>query len=258
VDEVELPHELAERVDAWLARTLESYDSLDFSDLRKGVRSLSSLYVERRGSGDIAIRSISSPAKRAAFATYYAGLHFLTAWHATRVLELGACKRIVDLGCGTGAAGAGAAIGCGAREMLGVDRSGWALGETRRTWAAFGLRGRTLRASLPARAPRLGEGDRVVLGWALNELAPEGRLALVEALLRGARAGADVLVLEPLAGFVSPWWAPLSREVESAGVRETQVKARVKLPEWIERMDRAAGLDHSELGARVLHGPVAG
>ena len=59
--EIELPHELAGRVDAWLARTLESYDTLDFSDLRKGVRSLSSLYVERRGSGDIAIRSISSP-----------------------------------------------------------------------------------------------------------------------------------------------------------------------------------------------------
>jgi hypothetical protein len=32
---------------------------------------------------------------------------------------------------------------------------------------------------------------------------------------------------------------------------------RLVLPEWIARLDRATGLDHRVLGARVLAGPFA-
>ncbi|UCE85747.1 MAG: hypothetical protein JSU66_15685, partial [Deltaproteobacteria bacterium] len=105
-----LEGELQRRFDRWLADALARHSPpLTFPELRKGVRAVSSLYVERRAAGPIAPRVRDGQAKRAAFATYYAALHFLAAHHA--LLRIGAqhfagVRRICDLGCGTGAAGA--------------------------------------------------------------------------------------------------------------------------------------------------------
>jgi hypothetical protein len=41
------------------------------------------------------------------------------------------------------------------------------------------------------------------------------------------------------------------------GVRDLELELEADLPEWIERLDQASGLDHSTLGARLLVGPAA-
>jgi hypothetical protein len=256
---VELPEELAARLDAWLAATRQRAPELATRDLRKGVRALSSLYVERRRHGGTAA-ALEGSAKRTAFATFYAALHFVAAYHAAaRLLRDGAAPgRIVDAGAGTGAAGAGAACALGGRpRILALERSGWALGEARHTYEAFTLAARSRRVRLPAGLPRPRRGDLLCAGWLLNECDPPLREALLGWLEAGARAGARVLVLEPLAFQAAPWWEDAAARLAGAGIASAVCKVAIRRPELVAELDRASGLDHRELGARVLYGPPA-
>jgi SAM-dependent methyltransferase len=260
VEAIALPDDVRRRFDAWLAAEIEREKPLGVREIRQGVRALSALYVEERGRGELARRAVGGAARRAALATYYAPLHFLVAFAAGAAL-LGARpapRRVLDLGCGTGAAGAAAALATdGAAAVLAVDRSPWALGRARRTYAAFGLAARTRRGALPAALPGLRAGDLAVLGWAVNELGAEARAHLLSALARGVARGARLLLLEPLAAAASPWWDEAAARLATAGVRATLFKRALERPAWIETLDAAAGLDHRTLGARVLAGPAA-
>src|SRR5688572_30280307 len=76
-----------------------------FAEVRKALQALSTLYVERRtrlGTG----AALESEGKRAAFALYYAPLHFLFVREVVRALGAGAPETIHDLGCGTAPASA--------------------------------------------------------------------------------------------------------------------------------------------------------
>lgn len=247
--------------DAWLAATVARFvPPLVFREVRKGVQALSSLYVERRGEGELAARARSGSGKRAALATYYAPLHFLAVHHALARIgpaRLGVVERLIDLGCGTGAAGAAVACAFEKRpETLAVDCSGFALAEARRTHAAFGIPARTRRGALPGAASTPRPGELVFLGWTVNELDDAERRELLTTLAAGLAAGARLLVVEPLAGRVAPWWPAWREHLAPLRVQEHRIKLRLVLPEWIARLDRAAGLDHGELGARLLAGPL--
>ena len=105
--------------------------TLTFSEVRRALQALSSLYVERRDRIERGA-ALDGAGKRAAFALFYGPLHFLTVREIVRALP--ACdpppRRIVDLGCGTGAAGAAGALAAeGKPAVSGVDGSGWAIGE---------------------------------------------------------------------------------------------------------------------------------
>lgn len=246
--------------DAWLAATIARHTAdLEFREVRKGVQALSWLYVERRREADLAARAVEGRGKRAALATYYAPLHFLAAQLALariRPARFGAVRRLFDLGCGTGATGAAAARTLDRASVFAIDRSGFALSEARHTYAAFGLLAQTRRALLPGALPRPVLGDVWVLGWAVNELDERSRNALGERLVRAIESGVRVLLLEPLASGVVPWWPEWGTELARLGVADIESKARVEVPEWIARVDRAAGLDHRVIGARVLAGPL--
>src|SRR5258705_12172164 len=103
---------------------------LTFAEVRKGLQALSSLYVERRQkiAGGAALEGAG---KRAAFALYYGPAHFLLVRAIVRALgATSGLRTVLDLGCGTGAAGAAWALETGAA-VDGVERCGWAGGETR-------------------------------------------------------------------------------------------------------------------------------
>ena len=247
--------------DAWLAASVAHHGAgLEFREIRKGVQALSSLYVERREGADLAARALEGRGKRAAAATAYAPLHFLTVHHALSQIgvdRFGTVRVVHDLGCGTGASGAAAALAFATRPRIcGIDRSGFLLAEARRTWAAFGLAARARRGRLPEALPRPAGGELWLLGWAVNELAERARDALLEAVAAALRTGAALLLLEPLAGPVTPWWPAWVQALAPRGVEERLLKVPVDLPEWLARLDAAAGLDHSVLGARVLAGPL--
>lgn len=259
-----LTGETREAFDRWLAATLARHiPPLNFTEVRKGVQALSTLYVHDRQAGRIAARSVDGMGKRAALATYYAALHFITLHHALEMIgpgTFGPVRRILDLGCGTGAAGAALALGLDQAEppaIVGVDRSGWTLEEARETWAAFGLDGRAVRGELPLAAPRAGAGDLVLYGWSLGELPTDERGGNFRSITAALRRGAGLFVLEPLSGRITPWWNEWAELLAEEGVRSELVRVVIQRPLFVADMDKAAGLDHQIVGARVLAGQKA-
>jgi len=245
---------LTDPLDAWMAALERRHLSrLTFPEVRRALQALSSLYVERRGrlAGGAALEG---EGKRAAFALFYGPLHYLTVRETVRAL--GAHDpppaRILDLGCGGGAAGAAWAVAAGGGPAVeGVDRSAWAVDEARFTFTTLGLRGSAKRGPLEdARLP--GRGGAIVAGYTLNELDDAGRARLQPRLLEAARAGAAVLIVEPIARRSAPWWDDWTRAFVATGGRADEWRFAVRLPDLVERLDRAASLDHRELTARSL------
>ncbi len=259
---MQLPYlsgDLRDAFDAWLEDTLARYlPPLTFTELRKGVQALTALW-NRAGSGAaLDRRATDGRGKRAALATWFAALRFLTTHHALRMVgeELGTPREIVDAGCGTGAVGAAVArtIAPSAR-ILGIDRSGWALEEARRTWAAFGIAGRALREELPGGLPFPARGRLLVLGWTASRLDPGPRERLLARAVAHAKKGGGVLVLEPVSRKAGvAWWNLWSERLAPVGVREETIRVAIHRPRFLREMDRAARLDHQVIGARVLVG----
>src|SRR5262245_52042235 len=75
--------------------------NLSFSEVRRAVQALSSLYVERRDRID-AGSAFTGSGKRAAFAMYFAPLHFLLLREIVGALDVRLPENmaILDLGCG--------------------------------------------------------------------------------------------------------------------------------------------------------------
>jgi hypothetical protein len=276
------------RADAWIETWIDALlvrhaSALTRPELLKAFRALSARYVERRG--ELGRRSpIDSAGKRAAFAVFYAPLHFVTTWHV--VQALGAARRapatLLDLGCGTGAASAAWALaargasppalaGRATPRITGVDRDAWALGEARWTWKTLGLTGRTRRGDLvralsPAtsrgtgstarRANRTSRPDAVIVAWTANELPPGDLVPLRDALLAAAGAGTTVLVLEPIARGAAPWWPDWASRFAAAGGRADDWAFDVALPGPLARLSAEAGFDRRQLKARSLFVPA--
>ena len=225
---------------------------LTFREVSRSLRSLSSTYVERRRKLHEGA-ALAGAGKRAAFGLFYGPLHFLLVRHIViSVPQLTqAVHEIVDLGCGTGAAGAAWASACApAAAVQGVDRHPWAVDEARDTYRLFGLRGRA-RVDDVAKVA-LPERSAVVAAFAVNELSAATRDRLLPRLISHAERGGKVLVVEPLAGFVSPWWPIWERAFQSSGGRAHQWRTPASLPAIVEKLDRAAGLNHREITGRSL------
>ncbi len=229
----------------------------EFAEVRKALQALSSIYVERRGrlAGKGAL---DSAGKRAAFALFYAPLHFLFVREALRALGgTAALHEIVDLGCGTAPAAAAWAtlIRDEAKQrppqIVGYEGHGWAAEEARRTLAAFALPGRIhARDLLGARLP--GPRAGIVAAYTVNELGDDARRTLREELLRAAESGAHVLVVEPLSRRAADYWPEWERTFRERGGRTDEWRFEVPLPDLLRRLDHAAGLDHRELVGRTL------
>jgi hypothetical protein len=224
---------------------------LRFAEVRRALQALSSLYVERRER--IALgRALDSRGKRAAFALYYGPLHFLLVREIVRALRLRPPARIVDLGCGTGCAGAAWALEQRpAASVLGVDQNGWAVGEARWTLRQLGVPGTATRGDAAA-AGAADPGAGLVAAFTVNELEAGVRDRLLERMRAAAAAGAPALVVEPISRRVSPWWPEWRDAFVRAGGREDEWRFHPPLPVPLALLGKAAGLDCRELVGRSL------
>jgi hypothetical protein len=252
------------RYAAWL-ETLERRHLADLTrrEVARALGALSSCYVERRtklAEGG----ALSSAGKRAAFALFYGPQHFLVTQQIVESLPdaRAGITDIIDLGCGTGAAGAAWAQASGARSIRGFDVHPWAIQEANWTYRQFQLEGHAIRSNLirlegspvnrALSAARRGTG--ILAAYTVNELPPESREPLLAALLVAHGRGARVLVVEPIARRLSgaAWWGGWQSAFETAGGRGDEWRFPASLPATTLALGRAAGLDPRELTARSL------
>ena len=269
----------------------EALEARYLADLRpvevaRALRALSSAYVERRGRLSHGA-ALDGAGKRAAFALFYGPLHFLLVravlheveptdtrgrggfpplpldnpprphslddGNAPRPKVDAPADLIVDLGCGTGVAGAAWALACGpAARVLGIERHPWAADQARWTCRTLGVAadircGDLARVRLPPRA------SSIVAAYTVNELPPDTRERLLRELLAAHARGTRVLVIEPIAKSHAPWWPSWAEAVRAAGGREDTWRFPLDLPGITGRLDRAAGLDHREVTGRSLY-----
>jgi hypothetical protein len=96
-------------------------------------------------------------------------------------------------------------------------------------------------------------GAAIVAAYLLNELSPESRRRLEDALLDSAARGARVLVLEPIARAVTPWWEATAARVVAAGGRADEWRLETNLPPSTALLGKAAGLNSREMKVRSLY-----
>jgi len=239
---------------AWLA-DLEARHLADltFQEVARALRALSSAYVERRARLAQGA-ALSGAGKRAAFALFYGPLHFLLLREIVSRLPhaLDSQRTIVDLGCGTGAAGAAWASACRRPpHVVGIDRHPWAIAEAARTYRTFGIPARTERGIVGVcRLPKAPAS--LVAAFTVNELDDATRGALLRQLLECVNRGDRVLVVEPIARSVAPWWGEWRAAFEGVGGRADQWRVPAHLPPIVAKLDRAAGLNHRELTGRSI------
>lgn len=242
--------------EAWLA-ALEARHlaTLTFPEVVRALRALSSTYVERRarlsGRG-----SLDSDGKRAAFALYYGPLHWLLVETIARQIPGAAApaRRLLDLGCGSGAAGAGWAAPMSRPPAIsGLDVHPWAVREAAFTYRQCGLDADVRRGH--ADRSRWPRADAVLSAFLANELSEAGRDALLARLVDAAHGGARVLVVEPLSRRVTPWWPAWADAAIRAGGRADEWRCEVRLPPIVMRLADAAGLRPQGVAGRSVWFP---
>jgi Methyltransferase small domain len=250
-------------VEAWVAALVDRHTrAFTRPEFLKAIRALSARYVERHA--NLARRPVTDTAgKRAAFAAFYAPLHLLTTRAIVSALgdAIAPVDRVIDLGCGTGAASAGWALTGDARPQIqGVDRDAWSLTEAAWNWRHLGLSGRTSRGDLvraaedSASRPPRDRAGRVgfLLGWSANELVTDERQRLFVALMAGLDRGDSVLVIEPIARAALPWWNDWADAFTARGGRADEWKLPPSLPPMLADLDEAAGFRRESLSGRSL------
>jgi hypothetical protein len=244
-----------DRFVAWLAALEAKHlGDLTFAEVARSLRALSTTYVERRQKL-IEGAAFAGRGKRAAFALFYGPLHYLIVAQIVRALPDATARGVstlIDLGCGTGAAGAAWASALKPPPgIVGIDVHPWAVREAQETYRALGIAATARRADIGT--VNLQKGPAAILAaFALNELRDAAREQLLTRLVARGSTGDRVLIVEPVAGGVAPWWNRWRDTIERAGGRADEWRFRVELPAIVAKLDRAAGLDHREITGRSL------
>jgi hypothetical protein len=237
----------------WLEQLQERhFADLEFAEVTRALRALSSAYVERRATLG-AKNPFETAGKRAAYALYYGPLHFLTVRAIVEQLPgaLNPISHLADWGCGTGAAGAAwASAVIPPPHVTAIDAHPWALEEAAATYATFGLEADVRRGDVSL--TRVPPVDALIAGWVMNEISDTARAELLPRFLDLAKRGTRILIVEPIATRVSPWWPEWAQTFEGAGGRADEWKLKVELPDLIRRLDRSSGMRHDQLKARSL------
>ncbi|MSO52376.1 MAG: hypothetical protein CK533_11200 [Acidobacterium sp.] len=229
------------------------FANLRFSEVTRALRALSSAYVERRESALAEHRALDGAGKRAAFALYYGSIHFeLIRAIAERLEQPKGPGLVIDLGCGTGVAGAAiATLTSPVSRVIGIDTHPWTLEEARFTYRALGLQADVRRGF--AGRTRIPDNATFVVGaFVVNELKPEERQDLLRELTATIGRGTAVLIVEPISLRISPWWEEWRAAFLPMGGRADEWKIRIDLPPIVKRLAKSSSLRPDALTARSL------
>jgi hypothetical protein len=238
------------RFERWLAALDERHlANLTQSEVTRALRALSSCYVERREKL-VSGGPLDSAGKRAAFALFYAPVHFMVTREIVRALPARQqVAKILDLGCGTGSAGAAYGVESAAR-VSGIDRNAWAVAEANWTYKALNVDGRASVGTIQRTKLTGAPNTAILAAYAVNELPDADRDALLPQLVDAQQRGSQILIIEPIARRMNRWWPTWC---DALAAREDEWRFRVLLPPRQRSLAKAAGLDPQELTARSLY-----
>lgn len=229
---------------------------LSFQEIRRALSALSDLYVHQRQNLPQG-RVFDGRGKRAAFALFYTPLHFLLVHHIAQELRAKPKGQILDLGCGTGAgAAAWHAYAASTSRVFGVDLNAWALTEARWNWRHLQIQGTTRQGDL-SQVHVVGEAfEGILAAYLVNELADKTRDTLLESLLnRHRQFGSQILIVEPIAKKIAPWWPVWVDAFQACGGRTDTWHVRSTLPTQLKLLGQSAKLHHTALKGRSLYLP---
>ena len=244
-------------VERWL-EALEARHLADLttSEVTRALRALSSCYVERREKLTTGA-ALDGAGKRAAFALFYGPQHFVIARAVAKALGdrlTDSVSRVVDLGCGTGSAGAAVALVANA-PIEGFDLNRWAVDEANWTYRALAVSGRARPMNLSTVRLDGKPGELLLAAWAANELPDALREDLLARLLAAHARGSGVLIIEPIGRRANPWWTSWSTSFLERGGRDDDWRFHDLLPPRQRAFAKAAGLDVQVQTARSLFLP---
>ncbi|MBX3461185.1 MAG: methyltransferase domain-containing protein [Planctomycetes bacterium] len=221
---------------------------LTHAEIARALKALTRDYVQRRSR--LRGEALTGKGKQAAFALYYGPRHFVITREVLAALDAPTPATIIDLGCGTGVAGAAWALR-GGGSVVGVDLDANVLAQAVHTWRETGVRGGGVRAHIAKyRWPKPPVG--IVAAFTINELDEADREKLWRELERQVQGGSRLLVLEPLATRIAPWWQDWAGRVAALGGRADEWHFDNELPERVHLLGKSAGLRPERLGAKSL------
>ena len=138
--------------------------------------------------------------------------------------------------------------------VTGIDRHPWAVDEAKRTYRELGIHGQA-RAGDVGRLPPLRSNGAIAAGYVLNELSGPVRRQLEDQIVAYAAKGTRVLILEPIARAITPWWDDTVARMATVGGRADEWRFRAEVPDLVARLGKAAGLDYRELRLRSIFVP---
>ena len=236
----------------WLAALENRHlTNLRFSEVTRALRALSSAYVQRRHTLSRG-GALNGAGKRAAFALFYGPLHFLIVKDLVQRLRLQTPKTILDLGCGTGAAGAAWALTTTSNpRIIGIDRHPWSISETRWTHKQLNLKS-VLRTTDLVRLYQPKKHFGIVASYVLNELDKNRRISVIQTLFNWASDDIPLLIIEPISKTVNPWWDDVAQMAVKRGGRYDQWRWSVDFPPLLKKLAHSAGLNHQKVAARSI------
>jgi SAM-dependent methyltransferase len=261
--------------DNWINKLFTRWMAeLTHQEIARALKALTQDYVQRRQR--LHGKALAGRGKQAAFALYYGPRHFLVVREVLKAL--GDCPgssglspslqaqaasttgtvpksgdsplSIIDLGCGSGVAGAAWSLHCGGH-IVGVELDPDVLREAAFTFRDLGVRGGGVRCHLAKyRWPKPPVG--IVAAFTVNELDEGDRENLWDELQKQIKGGSRVLIVEPLSTRIAPWWQDWSERLTTLGGRADEWHFDVELPERVHLLGKSAGLNPEKLGARTL------
>ena len=240
--------------DAWFEALSERCNrDLTFREIRKSLQALSQVYVQRRDKLSRGA-ALDTRGKRTAFSLFYAPIHYL--FTQALLTELDSDRApldtIVDLGCGTGVAGAAWASHSTSKPTIqGFDVNRWAVSEARWTYQALGLKG-TAKESDARKVTLPGRGGALIASYTVNELPDKTRAQLLRSICTAIDNGMSLLIIEPIAKSPVPWWSDWTSTIEAKGGQQATWNLPIELPDELRRLDKAARMHHDRIKGRTL------
>jgi SAM-dependent methyltransferase len=242
---------MADPFENWIGKLFERWTSdLTHQEIARALKALTQDYVQRRQR--LHGKALAGRGKQAAFALYYGPRHFLIVREVLKALDAPAegPREIIDLGCGSGVAGAAWALH-GKANIVGVELDPDVLREAAFTFRDLDVRGGGVRCHIARyRWPR--SPVSIVAAFTVNELDRGDREDLLDELEKQIKGGSRVLIVEPLSTRIAPWWQDWSERLTTLGGRADEWHFDVELPERVHLLGKSAGLNPEKLGARTL------